>query len=69
MSTDLVVLTCPVCGGDGTSVANKSAIYCVDCNRLYLIFESHGSEYGDSALPLKPADSLNNVRYLNQRAA
>jgi hypothetical protein len=69
MSTELVVLTCPVCGGDGTYVANKVEIYCVDCNRLYLVFEPHGSEYGDSELALKPADSLHNVLYLNQRAA
>jgi hypothetical protein len=58
MSTELVIVTCPVCGGDGTSVASNGELYCVDCNRIYLVLESHGSEYG---LAPKPADSLHNV--------
>jgi hypothetical protein len=62
MSTELVVLTCPVCGSDGTSVASNGEIYCVDCNRIYLVLEPHGY----SALALKPADSLRNH---NLRAA
>jgi len=37
MSTDLVVKTCPVCGGDGTSAVNNGEIYCVDCNRTYVL--------------------------------
>jgi hypothetical protein len=61
MSTELVVLTCPVCGGDGTSVASNGELYCVDCNRIYLVLESHGSEYGYSALAPKTADRLHNV--------
>lgn len=63
---ELVVLTCPVCGSDETSVASNGEIYCVDCNRIYLVLELHGSEHGYSALALKPADSLRNH---NLRAA
>ena len=40
MSTDRVVRTCAVCGGDRTSVAGKGVIYCVDCNRIYTVYES-----------------------------
>jgi hypothetical protein len=64
MSTNLVVLMCPVCGGDGTSVAGDGELYCVDCNRIYLAFESHGPK----ALALEPADGLHNVRYIRRAA-
>jgi len=56
MSTDLVVLMCLVCGGDGISVASNGELYCVDCNHIYLVVESHGR----AELALKPADGLHN---------
>jgi hypothetical protein len=64
MSTDLGVLMCPVCGGDGTSVASNGEVYCVDCNRIYLVLESHGPK----ELALEPADGLHNVRYIKRAA-
>ncbi len=44
MSPELGVTMCPACGGDRTSVASNEELYCVDCNRIYLAFESHGSK-------------------------
>ena len=54
MSTDLVVPACPACSGDRTSVASSGQIYCVDCNRIYPVFESddgtaeHGRPAGET---------------------
>ena len=68
MSTDLLVLTCPVCGGDGTSVASNGEVYCVDCDRIYFVIESHTSEYGYSALAPRPANSLHSVLPIERAA-
>lgn len=40
MSTDLVIPICPACGSDRTSDASHGEIYCVECNRIYPVFES-----------------------------
>jgi 18S rRNA m6A1832 methyltransferase subunit Trm112p-like protein len=44
MSMDPVPV-CPVCGGDRTSMAIDGELYCVECNRLYAIVESHMSAF------------------------
>lgn len=44
MSVDPVPV-CPVCGGDRTSIAIDGELYCVECNRLYAIVESHMSAF------------------------
>jgi uncharacterized Zn finger protein (UPF0148 family) len=40
MSTDQVVWTCPVCGGERTSAVRHGEIYCGDCNRIHLVAEA-----------------------------
>ena len=64
MSVDPVPV-CPVCGGDRTSMAIDGELYCVECNRLYAIVESHMSAFASPepesvedthvAIPLKRA--------------
>jgi hypothetical protein len=64
MSTDLGVPMCAVCGGDRTSAASNGDLYCVDCNRIYRAFESHGSK----ELAFEPTDGLHNLRYIKRAA-
>ena len=49
MSVDPVPV-CPVCGGDRTSMAIDGELYCVECNRLYAIVESHISAFASPEL-------------------
>ena len=56
MSIDPEMLACPICGGDRTSIAIEGELYCVECNRMYPVVETHMAEYGFSALAPEPQD-------------
>jgi hypothetical protein len=64
MSTNLVVVMCPACGGDRTSMASNGELYCVDCNHIYLVSKPNRPE----GLALKPADGLRNGGYMKRAA-
>jgi hypothetical protein len=64
MSTNMVVVMCPACGGDGTSMAANGELYCVDCNHIYLVSKPHRPE----ELAPTHADGLHNGGYMKRAA-